>query len=264
MQSSSGDTVNKTAASTNHPRILVFHKISTSLSFGISNYQPRRFFALIEDLSNSGVFFESLKSNCASPDPNRVSLSFDDGYAHLYDLLIELAERFKITPTIFVPTAWIGHSNKWDYSHFLRREQHFGKAQLKSLQRAGIVVGSHGHTHRNLRRLTDIELANELAGSRKILQDILGADVNCLSYPFGAVDERVAACAAAAGYKYGFSMNHVTALGAFGIGRCPVYGFDTARSIRRKLSGGRVGRSQTRFISMLSTGTDMLNRFRKT
>jgi peptidoglycan/xylan/chitin deacetylase (PgdA/CDA1 family) len=48
-----------------------------------------------------------------------------------------------------------------------------------------VTVGSHAVSHRPLSMLTDAELLDELAGSRRFLEVEIGRPVNHLAYPFG-------------------------------------------------------------------------------
>jgi hypothetical protein len=79
---------------------------------------------------------------------------------------------------------------------------------VRALRAAGMDVQSHTRTHRVLQTLDAAALAEELYGSRRILEEVLGEPVRAISYPVGksvrdapAVREAVRA----AGYELGFS-----------------------------------------------------------
>ena len=75
---------------------------------------------------------------------------------------------------------------------------------------ADMDVESHGRRHRVLQTLSDAELADDLAGSRRDLEAQLGRPVQVIAYPVGRRvhrDERIRAALAAAGYRAGLS-NH--------------------------------------------------------
>jgi glycosyltransferase involved in cell wall biosynthesis len=78
-----------------------------------------------------------------------------------------------------------------------------GWDELVSLRDAGWEIGSHTRTHPRLTELDDAELAAELEGSRAELSERLGAPPAAIAYPYGDVDDRVAAAARAAGYRAG-------------------------------------------------------------
>ncbi len=72
----------------------------------------------------------------------------------------------------------------------------------------GLAIGSHGRTHRKLATLDDEAQLDELAGSRGVLRDRLGRDVDAIAYPYGwpgAFSELTKTLAARAGYRVGFA-----------------------------------------------------------
>ncbi len=58
-------------------------------------------------------------------------------------------------------------------------------SQLSDLSSAGIEIGAHTRSHRDLRRLSTEEAHEEIAGSRTELEDRLGRPVESFAYPFG-------------------------------------------------------------------------------
>jgi peptidoglycan/xylan/chitin deacetylase (PgdA/CDA1 family) len=80
--------------------------------------------------------------------------------------------------------------------------------QVRALRAAGMDVQSHTRTHRVLQTLDAAALAEELYGSRRILEEVLGEPVRAISYPVGkSVRDAPAVRQAvrAAGYELGFS-----------------------------------------------------------
>lgn len=80
--------------------------------------------------------------------------------------------------------------------------------QIRALAAAGMAVESHGRRHRVLQTLDEIELADELRGSRAELEAQLRRPVHAIAYPVGrsiARWQHIRAQIAAAGYRVGFS-----------------------------------------------------------
>jgi peptidoglycan/xylan/chitin deacetylase (PgdA/CDA1 family) len=79
--------------------------------------------------------------------------------------------------------------------------------QLAELSRDPLVtIGSHCMSHRRLSTLPEAEVAEELGGSRRILEATTGREVRHVAYPFGSRDAcgpREFAAAAACGYRTG-------------------------------------------------------------
>ncbi len=248
---------------THFVQTLAFHKSTSSFSFSSTNYAPTRLCRLLEWLSAHGYQLDS-----AAPQEDRtVAISFDDGYRHTADLLHVLIRQYRVHPLVFIPTAFIGQANAWDYSHMFRRDEHFTAQEIRELHQAGVRFGTHGHTHRDLTRLPAREAERELRLSREILEGILGEPVKALSYPFGRLNDVVERSASACGYEFGYTMRFPHATDSpLGRGRIAVYGYDTLLSISHKLSVGslhRVEQVKANITNKLSSGTTLLNKLRR-
>ena len=127
---------------------LAFHKLCPFFTWGITNYHPDNFERLLAWLIEQGYSLEGSTEN-----PKSILISFDDGYAHLNDILPPLIDRYRFKPIIFMPTAFIGRDNSWDYSHAIQSLPHLERGQIQTLSNAGVSFGSHGHTHQDLTTL---------------------------------------------------------------------------------------------------------------
>ena len=79
---------------------------------------------------------------------------------------------------------------------------------VKALRAAGMDVQSHTSTHRVLQTLRDDQLAEELGGSREVLEGVLGEKVRAISYPVGKplrFTPGIRNAVRKAGYELGFS-----------------------------------------------------------
>lgn len=84
------------------------------------------------------------------------------------------------------------------------RELYMDREQMAELEARG-MVGAHAWAHRPLAKLGDAELRDELEWSAALFAE----HPRVISFPYGttdAVDERVAAAAAEAGFEVGFTM----------------------------------------------------------
>ncbi len=244
--------------------VLTFHKVSPTFTWGSTNYSPRRLATLLEMLVDRGYSLDG--RNPHDPELPAIRLTFDDGYAHLSRELPPLMERFGFRPTVFIPTAWLGKSNSWDYSHLFRRDPHLSGGEVRELADTGVIFGSHGHSHCDLRARTPDQIQWELTESKQTLEDTLGRPVTSLSYPFGGADGRVLAAAAACGFETGYTMRFPRLVDPpLAMGRYAIYGFDTPFSILQKVERGRLyqlERFKARVTHGLSAGTRLLNRLR--
>lgn len=133
---------------------------------------------------------EALARLIAGTAPQRsVVVTFDDGHADTLEEAVPLLVASRVPATVYVPTGLIGVAGR------LTREQ------VCELASAGVTVGSHSHSHPDLRRCSDTELDRELRSSRADLEDLLGRPVHSFAYPFGHADARVRTACRAAGYE---------------------------------------------------------------
>jgi hypothetical protein len=97
---------------------------------------------------------------------------------------------------------------------------------VREIAARGHEVASHGRSHRLCRPLADAELRAELGGSKRLLEDITGAEAAGFRAPNFSVDDRVLALIREAGYRYDSSYNSFSLHGRYG---------------RISLNGGRMG-----------------------
>lgn len=144
-----------------------------------------------------------------------VVLTFDDGGVGACGAA-DLLERRGWLGHFFVTTERIGTPG------FLTT------AQLRDLEGRGHVIGSHSHSHPpRMARLTPDEARGEWIRSRAILSDVLGHAVDVASVPGGFYGRFVAVAAAAAGIRWLFTSEPVTAVAL--VDGCHVLGRYTLR-----------------------------------
>jgi peptidoglycan/xylan/chitin deacetylase (PgdA/CDA1 family) len=83
------------------------------------------------------------------------------------------------------------------------------REQVRELVAGGMTVGFHTFRHDPLTGLSDAQLAEAMQRGRGDLADVTGAPVDVIGYPHGRADERVAAAARAAGFRFGYSTRRV-------------------------------------------------------
>lgn len=72
---------------------------------------------------------------------------------------------------------------------------------VRSLALAGVAIGSHTSSHKILTRIPPAEVTEEVAESRRVLQDKLNKCCDLFSYPNGDWSEEVKLSVARAGYR---------------------------------------------------------------
>lgn len=126
-------------------------------------------------------------------DDVRLLLTFDDGGESCARVIAPALAELGWRAHFFVVTKLI------DTPGFLTA------ADVRHLCKWGHVVGTHGHSHRALTRLSDREIDSELRQSRSVLEQLLDKPVTALAVPGGYYSTRLDRLAAAAGYAHLFT-----------------------------------------------------------
>lgn len=71
-----------------------------------------------------------------------------------------------------------------------------------------ITIGSHGHNHFNLGQIDIKDAENELVKSKRILESVLGYEVNQIAYPDGSYNEDVKSVARKCGYQIQYAVSY--------------------------------------------------------
>jgi len=212
-----------------YPQVLCYHRIGGPLELGVTRVGRSVFARQMTALARAGWRTVTLDEfAAATPHAARRTflLSFDDGYAHLAEHAYPVLADLGFTATTFLITDYVGKTNTWDVRYTWNRLWHLGWTDIEQWRARGFDFASHGATHRRLTWLDDGTVASELTRSRELLIARLGPEAGrAVAYPFGAVDERVARAASAAGYELGFGgvKGNETALQ---LSRVPVYFWD--------------------------------------
>lgn len=133
-----------------------------------------------------------------------ILLTFDDGYATVFETAFPVLERAGFVATIFVVTGQINGTNEWDPDE--RRQRLLSADQIRALHSAGFEIQSHTVNHARLPDVSPDVAFSELLDSRTDLERMLGAPVRVICYPFAAHNPSVETLAASAGYELGVTI----------------------------------------------------------
>jgi peptidoglycan/xylan/chitin deacetylase (PgdA/CDA1 family) len=163
-------------------------------------------------LSRCGFCFISLASLLRALDEGRklprraVLVTFDDAYADLLSAGCPVLSERRIPAVAFAVTDHLGDTNEWDRPLGAAVLPLLDADGLRAIAARGIVVGSHGATHRPLVGLTAPELEQELIGSAERLRLLGLPKPETVSYAHGEWSPEVAAAARRAGYAGAFTV----------------------------------------------------------
>jgi len=215
-------------------RILLYHAVGSRVdhdTYGLS-IRPKMFERHMAVLANSQwVSVVDLREGLTAASPLRVAVTFDDGYRDTLAVAAPILLKYKIPFAVFVTAAFVRSGSSL----------YLIPAELRELaDLPGVTIGSHGSSHAPLADCDEAALWQEVDGSRRALEDMIGRPVTSIAYPHGSVNRRVRDAARRAGYTVGvcsrFDIN--------GSGRDPlllcrteVLAVDSERVFLQKLEG---------------------------
>lgn len=136
------------------------------------------------------------------------ALTFDDGFAGLYEHAWPVLTHFGLPATIFLVAQTLspeGRTVDWAPSAPPGAGT-LDLDQVLEMQGAGISFGSHSYAHHDLIELDAGDCERDLLDSRRLLEDLLRRDVPYLAYPRGLHDDTVHRAAEGAGFSHAFSL----------------------------------------------------------
>lgn len=116
-----------------------------------------------------------------------VCITFDDGYAENCDIAIPWLLEHHVPFTYFVSTHHV-LENRF-FEHDLERDcplEPNSPDQLRAMAAAGVELGAHTRRHADLGQILDDErLVDEIVGSKRDLEGIIGRAVRYFAFPYG-------------------------------------------------------------------------------
>ncbi len=181
--------------------VLMFHAIvPDGTSEARYRMQESEFARQIDELRAAGASTRHIsqiipalsaeRSTGACPFRDReVVLTFDlDGPADHGELTVPVLARNDLLGLFFVPTGHIG----WEGA--------VARENIRALAEAGMMIGSHTHTHPDMRQLEDSALMEELDLSRAVLESLTSEPLWTVAAPGGRYNEWVMQAVRTAGY----------------------------------------------------------------
>jgi peptidoglycan/xylan/chitin deacetylase (PgdA/CDA1 family) len=180
--------------------ILTYHRVhvlATEFKQSIPDetVEPPVFAAEIAALDQAGYhsitqaqLFDALFHGTALPS-RPVLITVDDGYVDDVKQILPVLRTHHMVATFYIITG------RFHEQGFLN------PTEVRRLDAAGMDIGAHTRTHANLPVLSAAQMRNEIDGSRRDLQRILGHFVYFFAYPYGAENPAVVAAVRRAGFS---------------------------------------------------------------
>ena len=140
-----------------------------------------------------------------------VLVTVDDGFRSVHTRMLPVLREYGIPAVAYVTPGLIRETSKSREPAEDEPEPYLSWDELDSLVSGGMVIGSHGWTHRSLGRMGPAEVHDEAARSREVLQHRLGRRVASIAYPYGTradYNHMTGNVLAEAGYTTAFTSRH--------------------------------------------------------
>jgi peptidoglycan/xylan/chitin deacetylase (PgdA/CDA1 family) len=126
---------------------------------------------------------------------NTVVIQFDDGYEDNYKYAFPILKKYGFPAMVFLISDKVGTPNflTWD--------------EIKEMEQYGFTAGAHTRHHVYLPNVSLAKAEDEIAGSKKIIEDHLGHSINYFCYPSGGFTEDIKHLVKDAGYKAAVTTN---------------------------------------------------------
>lgn len=202
------------AANINIP-ILCYHNFNPTRP-GSMNLTPSRVEDQIKYLKDNGYNIiplreavEYLQGKRDSLPDKAIVITVDDGWQSAYTYMLPLARKYNIPVTLFIYPQTISEGKNamtWD--------------ELKQMKDSGLFdIQGHTYDHPNFKHAKKSMspekyakfVQNELAHSKKELEDKMNIKVSYLAWPFGIYDAYLEDQAAKAGYDMAFTIDYLDA-----------------------------------------------------
>jgi peptidoglycan/xylan/chitin deacetylase (PgdA/CDA1 family) len=120
------------------------------------------------------------RGEIALPD-NSVLVTIDDGFRSVLSVAAPILARYRIPAVAYITTSVVENVQAAKPA----TEPYLTWAEVVELDRMGVAIGSHAHTHRSMAKLDRAEVRAEGQRSKDLIEQRLGKEVSSFAYPFG-------------------------------------------------------------------------------
>ncbi len=123
---------------------------------------------------------------------NTITLTFDDGFANLFDHVFPVLVRYNFSATIFLVSGYCGRNNNWPgQPSNIPLMPLLNWDQIREMDDYGIEFGAHTVTHPLLDHLDPDNLRTEILNSKNQIETQLSHKIDTFAYPYGRFNEDI-------------------------------------------------------------------------
>jgi peptidoglycan/xylan/chitin deacetylase (PgdA/CDA1 family) len=170
---------------------------------------PEKFRRQMSELAAAGFHTPSYDKPADPANPAKsFHITFDDGFLCVFENALPILAEYRFRAIQFLVVDRIGEYNEWDTPLGDIREPLMDEAQIREWLAAGHEIGAHSLTHPYLTRVSYREAREEVAASRKKLEDKFGIAIRHFCYPYGDYNEGIRDLVGDSGYTTACTIHH--------------------------------------------------------
>lgn len=160
--------------------VLMYHKIGDELNNDavISKERFAEQMAFLHQGKYNPLTLDELYGYLTEKKPlplKPVVITFDDGYRDTYEVALPILKQYGFRSTMFIPASEVGQNLTWQ--------------ELREMKAAGMDIGSHSYTHRELAGRSREAQQQEIVKAKELLDRELNQNTRWFCYPYGTLDQ---------------------------------------------------------------------------
>lgn len=204
--------ISRQVVSKSRVRVLTYHRFGDSV-FDPFCVRPEDFAAQMRYLAENQLAvslpqIDAFLAGEADLPDGSVLVTVDDGFRSVLSEMLPILHEYAIPAVAYISPGLI---NEEEAATAEGPEPYLTWDEVMRLATEGMVIGSHGWSHRSLGRMGPLEVRDEAVRSRETLEQRLGVDVTSLAYPYGTMADfsnTTANILAETGYTTAFTSQH--------------------------------------------------------
>lgn len=192
----------------NRKIILLYHSIGHH-PWAVSKASFRKQINWLHDHCRIYSFSELLQT--PYNDDLQIAITFDDGYASLYDNALTILDNKKIRPLVYLNTHWVDAQHRNDafnyFGHY-EGEAFLTWPEVLELSAHHWEIGSHAVNHCDFSTLDAATTIRELCLSKERIESQLHKPCAHFSYPWGKYTLDAMQAVKSAGYASAVGVRH--------------------------------------------------------